>query len=99
MKKNKEKYDSFGEFILNDNKKVMPFLITLSIWGGFVIISLIFIGTMYSDVLVLKILFGLTWLASLRKCYQFIKFKGSKAYKGMTANNMVFNNKYKVVKK
>lgn len=92
-KKNREKYDNFSEFILNDDKIVMKLLFTIAKWSGAILftwLSIIFFCTPYWPV---GIIFSIFALLGWKKLYEFYKLGGSKNIKGMTAANMVWNKK------
>jgi hypothetical protein len=92
MKKRKREHDSFTEYILNDDKFVMKFLIILS--QGFsllIFLFLLFMGILYRNWLIIGI-FGTMFALAVYKVYQFyFVFGGVKTMTGLSASSTIWN--------
>lgn len=86
----KRKYDSFGDFILNDKKEVMPFLLKFSSWSGVIILILASLITYLRGLYPLTVIFGLLGIFGIRKLFRHYKCGGFKMYKGHSANEMIW---------
>jgi len=92
-KKNKEKYHSFGDFILNDDKQVVKFLVMLSTWLGAVLVTALAGLLLYYGSVPFKIVgLLLTALAiyGWKQVYVFHKIKKVGVFEGLTANELVY---------
>jgi len=88
----KRKFDSFANYILNDDDFVMPFLTILShIVGILIIFLLLYIG-IRGRIWFLIIIGGVMLYAFGLRMYRFyFVFGGVKNMKGMRAGNMIWN--------
>ena len=96
MKLNKDrnnapkKYESFGEYIRNDREKVMPFLVSLSIYFSAILWSLSFVISMILNWHILsQIILGIFAILSLIKLYKFVKAGRGKALVGTAAKDII----------
>jgi len=89
--KKKKKYKSFGHFVLEDTEVVMPFLMTLSLWSGLIIISLLILLMIRLRFWPFVALFIFMDFLAIKKLYRHYKLGGSKYWKGKSANEMVWN--------
>ena len=92
-KKNREKYSSFSEFILNDDKVVMPLLLNISMWFGVVMFMMLSYIMFKVGVPFLGVIFLFFVFFGLKKIYKTYKVGGVKNMDNMTASNLVWNKK------
>jgi len=102
-KKNKEKYSTFSEFILNDDEIVMPLLLTISKWFGVIIFSYLSFVLLTSNTMKpLGVIFGMMTCFGWYSMIKFYRMGGTKRIKGLTAAQTIWNKekiKVKNVKK
>lgn len=86
----KKKFDTFGDFVMKDDKVVMKTLIVTSMWAGNISFSLIVLTMYFLKVWELFIILGLISLFGWYKVYQFYQMGGTKAMPAMTAEQTVW---------
>lgn len=97
--KNRDKYDSFSEFILNDDTIVLKVLMTIAKWFGALFFSALAWLMFDIGIPFLGVVFGALAVFGWHGVYKFHTV-GTKDMKGFTAANMVWDKDYiKVGKK
>ena len=91
MKKNKEKFDNFAEFVLNDDKIVMKFLLTLAQWFGAIIFTALGLLFYVAEYRVPGYIFGTFALFAWYKLIKFYRMGGPKNLEGLTAAGTVWD--------
>ena len=91
-KKNREKFSSFSDFILNDKDFVFKFLIVVSRWFGAIIFTLLFFMILYyTDMIGLQIFIGAMALFGWYGVIKFYKLGGLKTMPKASTAEMFWN--------
>lgn len=91
--------NGFGNWILHDKEFVLPFLITCGKWlGPIVMLGLGILMYKFGEWKEVGVVFILISLFGFWGLYKFYKNGGSKNLKGMSTNEILWSNRFKLKK-
>lgn len=97
-KRNIEKYNSFSDYVLNDEEQVLPLLINMSRWVGMVLMILLTILFVVYDNTFFVILFGILTLLSVHGLIKYYLLGGKKALPHLSAGQAVWGKDFTIKK-
>lgn len=86
----KKKFDTFGDFILKDEKIVMKVLLTTSMWAGNIILTLIVLALWFTSNREVSIILGILSLFGWWRVIKFYRFGGPKNIPDMKAETEIW---------
>jgi hypothetical protein len=86
----KKKFNTFHDFVLNDEKIVMKVLMVMSLWAGNILFSLTVVTLLILKVYDLGIILGVIALFGWYYVFNFYRIGGTKAMPDMSTNQVVW---------